>query len=66
MASDRTIFVLRSYSGMLTVLNGQKKLKTRCPRLYVSNFEAVGANVFGTVMDNIDKGKDRYYGYKYE
>lgn len=30
------------------------------------SLEAVGANVLGTVMNNIKKGKRGDYGYKYE
>lgn len=30
------------------------------------SLEAMGANVLGTVINNIKKGKGGYYGYKYE
>ncbi len=50
-----------------TVLDAQNTRKGAL-RDSMRGLEAVGANILGTVMNNVKKGKGGYYyyGYKYE
>lgn len=66
VASNRTIFAPRSYDGMLPVLNGQETPKNALLQA-MRNLKAVGGNILGTVMDNVEGSRDGYYyGYMYE
>lgn len=51
--------------GVLLVLDAQKTRKGAL-RESMRSLEAVGANVLGTVMNNIKRSRGGYYGYKYE
>lgn len=62
MASNRTIFAPQSYA-MLTILNGQELLKNAL-RQARRSLEAVGANVLGTVMNNLAASKREYCKYR--
>ncbi len=64
LVSDPAVLATQG-DGVLLVLDAQKTRKTAL-RESMRSLEAVGANVLGTVMNNIKKGKGGYYGYRYE
>jgi receptor protein-tyrosine kinase len=64
LVSDPAVLATQG-DGVLLVLDAQKTRKAAL-RESMRSLEAVGANVLGTVMNNIKKGKGGYYGYKYE
>jgi len=65
MVSDPAILASQG-DGVLLVLDAQKTRKGSVRRS-MHNFEAVGANVLGTVMNNVKTGRDGYYGgYTYD
>lgn len=63
LVSDPAILATQG-DGVFLVLDSQKTRKTAL-REAMRSLEAVGANVLGTVMNNMKKGKGGYYGYKY-
>lgn len=65
LVSDPAILATHS-DGVLLVLDAQKTRKGTV-RQGMRRLEAVGANVFGTVMNNVKSSNGHYYqGYTYE
>jgi receptor protein-tyrosine kinase len=65
LVSDPAV-VASQGDGVLLVLDAQNTRKGAL-RDSVRGLEAVGANILGTVMNNVKKGKGGYYyGYRYE
>lgn len=65
LVSDPAILATHG-DGVLLVLDAQKTRKGAV-RQGMRSLEAVGANVFGTVMNNVKSSSGRYYqGYAYE
>ncbi len=61
--SDPTILAAQG-DGALLVLDAQKSRKVAV-RQAIRELEAVGANVLGTVMNNVKRSKEGYYGKEY-
>lgn len=61
LVSDPAILATQG-DGVLLVLDAQKTRKGAVRRS-TRSLEAVGANVLGTVMNNVRAGKGGYYGY---
>lgn len=64
LVSDPSIIASQG-DGVLLILDAQNTRKGAL-RDGIRDLGAVGANVLGTVMNNVKKGKGGYYGYKYE
>ena len=64
LVSDPVILASQS-DGVLLVLDSQNTRKISLRRS-MRSLEAVGANVLGTIMNNVEDGKEQYYyGYGY-
>ncbi len=64
LVSDPLILATQG-DGVLLVMDAQDTRK-RSLQDSMRSLEAIGANVLGTVMNNVKVGKHGYYGYKYE
>jgi receptor protein-tyrosine kinase len=62
LVSDPAILATQG-DGALLVVDAQKTRKGSVRRS-MRSLEAVGANVLGTVMNNVKAGRDGYYGYR--